>query len=140
MKFAFYTLGCKTNQYETQAMERLLLEKGHEIGHFEESCDGYVAGQTPVVFVGDPPQNSYTIPGFERYAGITGADSSGATGLTEDFRARAYFQYVLNDPALIPGSDVFAQMESDPRVDAMPEYPESGSVAMIDGVLVVKFS
>ena len=105
-----------------------------------ESCDGYVAGQTPVVFVGDPPQNSYTIPGFERYAGITGADSSGATGLTEDFRARAYFQYVLNDPALIPGSDVFAQMESDPRVDAMPEYPESGSVAMIDGVLVVKFS
>ena len=24
MKFAFYTLGCKTNQYETQAMERLL--------------------------------------------------------------------------------------------------------------------
>ena len=24
MKFAFYTLGCKTNQYETQAMEQLL--------------------------------------------------------------------------------------------------------------------
>ena len=34
MKFAFYTLGCKTNQYETQAMERLLLEKGQEIGSF----------------------------------------------------------------------------------------------------------
>ena len=31
MKFAFYTLGCKTNQYETQAMERLLLEKGNVI-------------------------------------------------------------------------------------------------------------
>ena len=42
MKFAFYTLGCKTNQYETQAMEHLLLEKGHEIGSFEEACDGYV--------------------------------------------------------------------------------------------------
>ena len=27
MKFAFYTLGCKTNQYETQAMERLLQQK-----------------------------------------------------------------------------------------------------------------
>ena len=43
MRFAFYTLGCKTNQYETQAMERLLLEKGHEIGSFDEACDGYVA-------------------------------------------------------------------------------------------------
>ena len=35
MKIAFYTLGCKTNQYETQAMERLLLDMGHEIGRFE---------------------------------------------------------------------------------------------------------
>ena len=40
MKFAFYTLGCKTNQYETQAMEQLLRAKGHEIGSFDEICDG----------------------------------------------------------------------------------------------------
>ena len=53
MKFAFYTLGCKTNQYETQAMERLLLEKGHEIGHFEESCDGYVINTCSVTAVAD---------------------------------------------------------------------------------------
>ena len=37
MRFAFYTLGCKTNQYETQAMERLLTEMGHELGRFAES-------------------------------------------------------------------------------------------------------
>ena len=42
MKFAFYTLGCKTNQYETQAMERLLLEMGHELGTFDEACHGYI--------------------------------------------------------------------------------------------------
>jgi len=53
MKFAFYTLGCKTNQYETQAMERLLLEKGHEIGHFEEVCDGYVINTCSVTAVAD---------------------------------------------------------------------------------------
>ena len=53
MKFAFYTLGCKTNQYETQAMERLLLEKGHEIGHFEEACDGYVINTCSVTAVAD---------------------------------------------------------------------------------------
>ena len=53
MKFAFYTLGCKTNQYETQAMEHLLLEKGHEIGSVEEACDGYDINPCSVPAVAD---------------------------------------------------------------------------------------
>ena len=53
MKFAFYTLGCKTNQYETQAMERLLMEMGHEIGQFEEDCHGYVVNTCSVTAVAD---------------------------------------------------------------------------------------
>ena len=40
MTFGFYTLGCKVNQYETQAMEQLLREMGHEIRAFQEPCDG----------------------------------------------------------------------------------------------------
>ena len=53
MKIAFYTLGCKTNQYETQAMERLLLDMGHEIGKFDEPCDGYVINTCSVTAVAD---------------------------------------------------------------------------------------
>ena len=53
MKFAFYTLGCKTNQYETQAMERFLTDLGHEIGHFDESCDGYIVNTCSVTAVAD---------------------------------------------------------------------------------------
>ncbi|MBP3684333.1 MAG: tRNA (N(6)-L-threonylcarbamoyladenosine(37)-C(2))-methylthiotransferase MtaB [Oscillospiraceae bacterium] len=53
MKFAFYTLGCKTNQYETQAMERLLLEQGHSIGKFDEVCDAYVINTCSVTAVAD---------------------------------------------------------------------------------------
>lgn len=53
MKFAFYTLGCKTNQYETQAMETLLRTMGHEIGQFEENCDGYVINTCSVTAVAD---------------------------------------------------------------------------------------
>ena len=53
MKFAFYTLGCKTNQYETQAMEQLLRQRGHEIGSFEEACDGYVINTCSVTAVAD---------------------------------------------------------------------------------------
>jgi len=53
MKFAFYTLGCKTNQYETQAMERLLADLGHTIGSFDEPCDGYVINTCSVTAVAD---------------------------------------------------------------------------------------
>jgi len=53
MRFAFYTLGCKTNQYETQAMERFLTDLGHEIGHFDEDCDGYIINTCSVTAVAD---------------------------------------------------------------------------------------
>ena len=53
MKIAFYTLGCKTNQYETQAMERLLCEQGHEICSFEDDCDCYVINTCSVTAVAD---------------------------------------------------------------------------------------
>ena len=53
MKFAFYTLGCKTNQYETQAMEQLLTELGHEIGQFDRPCDGYIINTCSVTAVAD---------------------------------------------------------------------------------------
>ena len=53
MKFAFYTLGCKVNQYETQAMEQLLLQKGHSIGAFSEKCDGYIVNTCSVTAIAD---------------------------------------------------------------------------------------
>jgi len=53
MKFAFYTLGCKTNQYETQAMERILTEMGHEIVPFEDEADGYIVNTCSVTAVAD---------------------------------------------------------------------------------------
>ena len=34
MKIAIYTLGCKVNQYETQAMERELTGRGHTLVPF----------------------------------------------------------------------------------------------------------
>ena len=53
MIFAFYTLGCKTNQYETQAMERLLTDMGHGIVPFEADADGYIVNTCSVTAVAD---------------------------------------------------------------------------------------
>ena len=53
MIFAFYTLGCKVNQYETQAMEQLLRDRGHTIGSFEDRCDAYIINTCSVTAVAD---------------------------------------------------------------------------------------
>ena len=53
MKFGFYTLGCKVNQYETGAMEQLFRNLGHEIGNFSEPCDGYIINTCSVTAVAD---------------------------------------------------------------------------------------
>ncbi|MFR6376612.1 MAG: hypothetical protein ACLUN5_09135 [Oscillospiraceae bacterium] len=53
MKFACYTLGCKVNQYETQAMEQLLMQSGHTLGSFDEICDGYIINTCTVTAVSD---------------------------------------------------------------------------------------
>ena len=53
MIFGFYTLGCKVNQYETQAMEQLLSQMGHSISDFEGQCDCYVINTCSVTAVAD---------------------------------------------------------------------------------------
>ena len=53
MKFAIYTLGCKVNQYESQALERELLRRGYEEGSFDEPCDLYIVNTCTVTAVSD---------------------------------------------------------------------------------------
>ena len=53
MKIGFYTLGCKVNQYETQAMEQILREKGIEVGQLKDVCDAYIINTCSVTAVAD---------------------------------------------------------------------------------------
>ena len=53
MKIAIYTLGCKVNQYETQAMEQLLRQKGHQAVDSSEEADAYVVNTCSVTAVSD---------------------------------------------------------------------------------------
>ena len=53
MKVAFYTLGCKMNQYETQAMEQLLRQRGHQVVDFSGEADAYVVNPCSVTAVSD---------------------------------------------------------------------------------------
>ena len=53
MKIGFYTLGCKVNQYETQAMEQVLHERGIEVGTMKDACDAYIINTCSVTAVAD---------------------------------------------------------------------------------------
>ena len=53
MRIAIYTLGCKVNQYETQAMEQELIRRGHEIVPFDGAADAYIVNTCSVTAVSD---------------------------------------------------------------------------------------
>ena len=53
MRVAIYTLGCKVNQYETQAMERELTARGHQVVDFAAEADAYVVNTCSVTAVSD---------------------------------------------------------------------------------------
>lgn len=53
MKIAFYTLGCKVNQYETQALEQLLTRRGHTLVPFDQAADAYIINTCTVTAVSD---------------------------------------------------------------------------------------
>lgn len=49
----FHTLGCKVNQSETEAMTALFLDRGYQLGEFEDYCDVYVINTCTVTHAGD---------------------------------------------------------------------------------------
>jgi len=53
MKIAIYTLGCKVNQYETQAMEQELRRRGHDLVDFDSAADAYIINTCTVTAVSD---------------------------------------------------------------------------------------
>lgn len=50
---AFFTLGCKVNQYDTEAMQELFRQRGYRIVGFEEPAEVYVINTCTVTQAGD---------------------------------------------------------------------------------------
>ena len=52
-KVAFYTLGCKVNQYETESIKHKLVKMGYEEVPFEETADFYIVNSCTVTSIAD---------------------------------------------------------------------------------------
>lgn len=52
-KVALYTLGCRVNQYETEAMAESFMKKDYKVVDFEDYADVYVINTCTVTSIGD---------------------------------------------------------------------------------------
>ncbi len=106
-----------------------------------EEHEDYHYGETTVAFIGADSSNE-NIYGFEKVDNITGMWSKTAipadTSLYYYNVYKTYFDYVLNYPINLCSDEVHAELVNDPRVQALPSFPDQNAIQMIDGVLVVK--
>ena len=105
-----------------------------------EQVEGYVPGETPVVFVGDPDEQIEEGWGYGRISELTGASYTSVLGAALRTYYQRYFDYVLMNPAVMADAETWDEITANEIVADMPSYPESGSIQLIDGVLVVKLS
>lgn len=59
MKVAFYTLGCKVNQYESNSLMEEFVKRGYSIVHHDEMADVYVINTCTVTHLADRKSRQY---------------------------------------------------------------------------------
>ena len=99
-----------------------------------ETLEGYVPGETPVMFWGTPKNILEPLPNQEKVEKILGGDI--LSPVTYYHTWHIYFERVLlRDVALYAPSELIVSEE----VQNMPIFPAEGSVAMVDGTVIIKF-
>lgn len=109
-----------TLSYMTRVSERM------------EEVDEYIPGETPVVFIGEYAVGA-SMAGFEKYEVITGVEYHSPITFYDTYKD--YFRYILGRPILLEDAGAFEMHE---EVQQMPVFPKEGSIAMLDGTLVIK--
>lgn len=106
-----------------------------------EDLPGYVEGETPVVFSGNFTDSNFTYHNdlLRQYEeGDTGLSGS---AITYDGTIKWWFSNIMGSSAKVVNTqaelDAWAE---NPAVQAMPSYPASGCIAMVDGAAVIKLS
>jgi hypothetical protein len=104
--------------------------------------NGYAA-DTPVLFAGSgaPEAFQYKTGDFTQITSDTGVGYTGLNGAIIDSTRLTYFlRNFVGVSMAYADAETGARLSALPEVKAMPIYPAAGSIALIDGVLVVKLS
>ncbi|HOJ77208.1 MAG TPA: tRNA (N(6)-L-threonylcarbamoyladenosine(37)-C(2))-methylthiotransferase MtaB [Bacillota bacterium] len=108
MKVAFYTLGCKVNQNDTESLMQLFEEKGYEIVSFDSGADIYIINTCAVTGTGASKSRQAVrkAVGFKPQAVIV-------TG--------CYSQVAPDEIIEIPGANLIVGMAERPRIVELVE-------------------
>ena len=122
---AFCTLGCKVNQYETEAMSEMFKEKGYEIIPFEQKSDIYIINTCTVTATGDKKSRQM----------IRRAKSTNPEGIIAV--VGCYAQVAADEIAKIDGVDLVAGTNQKNRiVSLVEEYVKNHQKTLvIDNIL-----
>lgn len=99
-----------------------------------EQTEGYVPGETPVAFSGNPNRNSFLSRGRKGYEWLNDTTGVSWYNYSASWTVTQYVELYLNYPMNIvnaPNSE---------EIVGMPVFPFDGSVGWVDGVIVVKMS
>lgn len=103
-----------------------------------EMVEGYIPGETEVVFVELPDHLNDVLPGFKDYWNVTGMTSSDMIYVGARDRYQAFFDYMMSLPILLADDETWNAATSTEAVQQMPVYPARDSIQMIDDILYVK--
>ena len=99
-----------------------------------EETDGYAAGHTPVAFIDSPLSD---VPAaFVKLRAITGIRH--ASQISGSNYYANYYDYILQQPMNALNRAQCQELAQDPTVEAMPFFPEEGSIIWIGDTLVIK--
>lgn len=93
-------------------------------------------GNTPVALVGSYQDPVFYENHFESTAGITGTKGF----LPDSYSKDRFMEYYLGIDLPFATEEECAALAELPQVEQMPAYPYYGSIASIDGVIVIKLS
>lgn len=96
MKIAFHTLGCKVNQYETEAMKEQFSQASHEIVGEDEFADVYIINTCTVTNLADRKSRQY----IRKMKRVNPSAVVAVTG--------CYAQISPDEVAAIPGVNIVA--------------------------------
>lgn len=104
-----------------------------------EQIEGYTPGKTPVCLIGSP-NDSPLVKERGGFEDVTGMGLESNVAITYISTIESYFDHVLGYPLTLCDKDKANALAGSEEVRKMPVFPQNGSIAFVDDVLVVKLA
>lgn len=104
-----------------------------------EQTDGYVAGETPVAWVGDLGRSDAVVY-RDGLGELRGYGVSGNYAIGHYSTVKPFFTQVMGYPLALVSEEEAGALAGSDAVQVMPVFPNKGYCQLVDGVMVIRLS